>query len=601
MKTADLAAVRADPPARVGLLTKRGRLTVVEPFFEPGRRMAVDLQRRRDLRIGDLVLLRPVAARGRRGGGARLELERSLGRPDVARDVVEALLHERGHHRRFPPAVESEAHEAATSSRHQDPVEHARRDLTALPTFTIDPASARDYDDALSVEHDGDGLRLHVHIADVAAFVRPGGALDGEAQRRGNSVYVPGAVEPMLPHALSSEACSLVPGVPRSAVTAEISIGPGGQARRSSFYRSLIRSDARFEYGQVDRIFAGAEQPPAAVAEPLSLARALAGELRAARLARGALGVESSEPGFEFDDAGNVVAARDEIQTEAHWVIEHLMILANEQVARRLESARAGALFRVHEQPDPAAIERLVAQLESLEVPTPPVPKVMSPTDAARLVGEISTTVMEYQRATGRGKRVLTSLVLRALKQAYYSARNIGHAGLASQSYCHFTSPIRRFPDLVVHRALLATLGAGEEPPSGDLEEVAAWCSATEREAAALEHAADDVCFAFLLERVLGERDRNREQEFDGEVTGVIEAGAFVAFDPGAGGAACEGLLPVRRMRGDWYDLNEQRTALVGRRTGNTLRLADPVTVTVRSVEPARGRVDLELAGWSDR
>ena len=321
--------------------------------------------------------------------------------------------------------------------------------------------SAKDYDDALSIERDGDGLRLHVHIADVAAFVRPGGALDGEAQRRGNSVYVPGAVEPMLPHALSSEACSLVPGVPRSAVTAEISIGPGGPARSSSFYRSLIRSDARLEYGQVDRIFSGAEQAPAAVAEPLSLARALAGELRAARLARGALGVESSEPEFEFDDAGNVVAARDEIQTEAHWVIEHLMILANEQVARRLESARVGALFRVHEQPDPAAIERLVAQLESLEVPTPPVPKIMSSTDAARLVGEISTKVMEYQRATGRGGRVLTSLVLRALKQAYYSPRNIGHAGLASQSYCHFTSPIRRYPDLVVHRALLATLGAG--------------------------------------------------------------------------------------------------------------------------------------------
>jgi ribonuclease R len=579
MKTADpAAAVRADPPARVALLTKRGRLTVVEPFFEAGPKMAVDLRQRRDLRIGDLVLLRPVRGRGR---AARFEVERSLGRPDVARDVVEALLYERGHHRRFPSAAESEAREAAESPRSQESAERARRDLTALPTFTIDPISAKDYDDALSVERDGDGLRLHVHIADVAGFVRPGGALDKEGQRRGNSVYVPGAVEPMLPHELSSEACSLMPGVPRNSVTAEISIGPGGRARSSSFYRSLIRSDARLEYGQVDRIFAGAERAPAAVAEPLSLARALAGELRAARLARGALGVESSEPDFEFDDAGNVVAARDEIQTEAHWVIEHLMILANEQVARRLESARVAALFRVHEQPDPAAIERLVAQLESLEVPTPPVPKVMSPTDAAQLVGEISTRVMEYQRATGRGGRVLTSLVLRALKQAYYSTRNIGHAGLASQSYCHFTSPIRRYPDLVVHRALLATLGA-EEPPSGDLEEIAARCSTTEREAAALEHAADDMCF-------------------DGEVTGVIEAGAFVAFDPGAGGAACEGLLPVRRMRGDWYDLNEQRTALVGRRTGRTLRLADPVTVTVRSIEPPRGRIDLELAGWSDR
>jgi ribonuclease R len=588
MKTTDAPAVRAAPPARVGMLAKRGRLTVVEPFFERGRRMAVDLRRRRDLRLGDLVLLRPAADRGRRG--ARLEIERALGRPDVAADVIEALLYERGHHRGFAREVESEARHVARADD-----DHARRDLTALPTFTIDPLDAKDYDDALSVEREGDGLRLRVHIADVAALVRPGRPLDAEALRRGNSAYVPGAVEPMLPHALSSDQCSLMPGVPRWAVTVDVVLAPGGRPRSASFYRSTIRSDARLEYGQVDRIFAGRDRAPEAVAEPLSLARALAGELRAARLARGALGVESSEPDFVFDDEGNVVAARDEVQTEAHWVIEHLMILANEQVAQRLEASRAPTIFRVHEQPDPAAIERLVGQLESIDVPTPPVPKPLSSTQAAVLVGEISARVLDYQRATGRGRRVLTSLVLRSLKQAYYASGNIGHAGLASRSYCHFTSPIRRYPDLVVHRALLATVGAEEEPPAAELEEIAARCSATEREAAALEHEADDVCFAFLVEQVLAER--GWEQEFEGEVTGVIEAGAFVSFDPGAGGALCEGLLPVRRMRGDWYDLNEERTALVGRSTGRTLRLADPVAVRVRSVEPARGRVDLEPAG----
>jgi ribonuclease R len=403
----------------------------------------------------------------------------------------------------------------------------------------------------------------------------------------------------MLPHALSSEACSLVPGMERRAVTVEVDLAPGGRPRTASFYRSVIRSDARLEYGQVDRIFAGRERAPEAVAEPLALARDLAAELRAARLGRGALAVESSEPDFEWDTDGHVVAARDEIQTESHWVIEHLMILANEQVAQRLESARVATMFRVHEQPDPASIERLVAQLESLEVPTPPVPQVMAPADATRLSGEISRRVIEYQRATGRGGKVFTSLVLRALKQAYYSTANLGHAGLASQSYCHFTSPIRRYPDLVVHRGLLATLGAGEEPPAGNLDEVAAWCSATEREAASVEHEADDICFAFLLERILSER--GWEEEFEGEVSGVIEAGAFVSFDPGAGGAACEGMLPVRRMRGDWYDLNDQRTALVGRESGRALRLGDPVTVGVRSVDAPRGRIDLELAGWGSR
>jgi ribonuclease R len=594
MSAARAAAPKSAAQPRVGVLTKRGRLTVVEPFFERGVRMAVDLRGRRDLRIGELVLLRPARSPGRRGraGGARLEIARSLGRPDVARDVMEALLYERGHHRSFSAAVEDEARRAARS-----PAERPRRDLTALPTFTIDPLPAKDFDDAISIERAGDGMRLWVHIADVAGFVPAGGPLDEEALRRGNSVYVPGAVEPMLPHALSSEACSLMPGVPRDAVTVEIAVGAGGRPQSASFHRSTIRSDARLEYGQVDRIFAGREPAPEAIAEPLELARTLAAELRQARLARGALGVESSELDFEFDDGGNVVAARDEIQTEAHWVIEHLMILANEQVARRLEAARAPAIFRVHEQPDPMSVERLAGQLESLDVPAPPVPETMSSTEAAQLVGEISVKVLEYARATGRGGRVLTSLVLRALKQAYYSTRNIGHAGLASQSYCHFTSPIRRYPDLIVHRALLSTIG-GEDAPAGDLEEVAAWCSATEREAAALEYEADDVCFAFLVERILFES--GREQEFEGEVTGVIEAGAFVSFDPGAGGAASEGLLPVRRLRGDWYDLNEERTALVGRRTGRTLRLADPVTVTVRSVEPARGRIDLDLAGWSD-
>jgi ribonuclease R len=229
-------------------------------------------------------------------------------------------------------------------------------------------------------------------------------------------------------------------------------------------------------------------------------------------------------------------------------------------------------------------------------VPTPPVPQAISPADATRLSGEISRRVVEYQRATGRGGSVFTSLVLRALKQAYYSTGNLGHAGLASQSYCHFTSPIRRYPDLVVHRSLLATLGAGEEPPAGELDEVAAWCSASEREAAAVEHEADDICFAFLVERVLSER--GWDVEFEGEVSGVIESGAFVTFDPGAGGAACEGMLPVRRMRGDWYDLNDERTALVGRDSGRTLRLGDPVGVSVRSVDPSRGRIALDLGRW---
>jgi ribonuclease R len=578
------------PAARVGIVSKRGRLWVVEPFFERGTRLSVDLRRRRDVRLGDLVLVGPTR-RGRRGAG--VEVVRSLGRPDVARNVVEALMYDRGHHRRFTDWIEDEARAAAA-----EPDLHARRDLTALPTFTIDPVSAKDYDDALSVERDGDGLRLYVHIADVAALVGSGTALDAEAERRANSVYVPGAVESMLPGALSNEACSLVPGLPRRTVTVEVLLDGDAAVRGAAFYRSTIRSDARLVYEDVDQVFAGRERAPEAVAAPLALARELAGRLRDKRLARGALAIESSEPNFDFDERGNVTAARDEIQTEAHWVIEHLMILANEQVAERLSAARVATIYRVHEQPDPAGVERLVAQLESLDVPTPPVPEHLAPQQAGELVGEISRRVVEYQRKTGRGGRALGFLVLRALKQAVYSERNLGHAGLASTAYCHFTSPIRRYPDLVVHRGLISTLGAGEAPAASDLEELAAHCSETERDAATLERDADDICLAFLLERTLAEG--GWERDFEGEVSGTIESGAFVSFDRGDGGAASEGFLPVRRLRGDYYDLNEERTALIGRRTGRTLRLGDPLTVAVRSVDAPRGRVDLELSGWSD-
>jgi ribonuclease R len=577
-----MAAERAEG-GRVGVVERRGRFMVVEPFFEPGRRITLDPRRRRDVREGELVLVR-FARNG------RAQVVCALGRPDVPRDVVEALLVDRGYARNFPKRVDQEASEAAAGD---DPA--TRRDLTSLPTFTVDPASARDFDDAISVERDGDGLRLFVHIADVAAFVPAGSATDGEAEFRGNSVYVPGTVEPMLPAALSSDACSLVPGAHRRAVTVEMSITPEGRPGKASFYRSLIRSDARFTYEEVDRLFAGGARAPDPVGEPLALARTVADDLARARLERGALAVETSEPEFEFDERGRVVAAHDVVQTESHRLIEQLMISANERVAERLQAARLPAVYRVHEQPDPAAIEQLVARLESLEVPTPPVPAHLTPRSAGELAGEISRRLMQYLEATGKRGDALISLVLRSLKQAIYSPQNIGHAGLASDAYCHFTSPIRRYPDLCVHRALLAATGEDDHaPPAHELDEIAAHSTATERQAMTIERDADDICFAFLVQRELNFAGWDRH--FDGEVTGVIGGGAFVSFTGVEGGAACEGFLPVRRIGGDWYDLNEEQTALVGRDTGRTLRLGDPVDVVVRSVEPARGRIDLEPA-----
>ncbi len=524
------------------------------------------------------------------------ERQRARGRgkrraaPRNAREAVDALLSERLGRRGFPAALELEAGRAADAAEAED---IRRRDLTELPTFTVDPATARDFDDAVSARREDDGLRLWVHIADVAAHVRPGSPLDLEARRRANSTYAPGAVEPMLPRALSEEACSLAPGVERLAVTAEVELGSDGHPRATSFYRSRIRSDARLNYDELDLIFAGKAAAPECVVEPLAIARAAAAAL-GERRGSTSLDIDSAEPEFRFDSGGNVAAARSVPQTEAHRLIERLMILTNEQVAQLLERKRVPAVYRVHAQPDPGRVERMVEQLHALGVPTPPLGQGLAPSQAGEVAAEASRLVVAEASRRGHGREAYTSLVLRSLMQAQYSDRNSGHAGLGSPAYCHFTSPIRRYPDLLVHRALLATLGEGEVAPrAAEAREVAWHCSESERESARIERDADDICAAFLLERELGRR--GAEAEFEGEVSGTIRAGAFAAFG-GELGDVYEGFVPARTMGDERFELNETETALVGRDSGTTVGLGDPISVRVSGVEPERGRVDLELA-----
>jgi ribonuclease R len=508
--------------------------------------------------------------------------------PRNAREAIELLFAERLDGRGFAASLEVEAGRVADAAQDS---ETRRRDLTELPTFTVDPATARDFDDAISARREEDGVRLWVHIADVAAHVRPGSPLDREARRRANSVYAPGTVEPMLPRALSEEACSLAPGVERLAVTAEIELSPSGAPRAASFYRSRIRSRARLDYDQLDLVFAGRASAPEEAAEPLAVARDAA---RALGENRGAtsLDVESFEPEFRFDADGNVVAARSIEQTGSHRLIERLMILANEQVAQLLERKRVPAVYRVHAPPDPARIERLVEQLQALGVPTPPLRQGLAPGQAGEVAAAASRLVLEEAARRGHGREAYTSLVLRSQMQASYSDRNSGHAGLGSPAYCHFTSPIRRYPDLLVHRALLATLGEGERAPkAAEAREVAWHCSEQEREAARIERDADDVCAAYLLERELAER--GEEASFDGEVSGVIRSGAFVAFG-GELGDVYEGFVPARTLAVERFELNQTETALVGQESRATVRLGDPISVRVGGVDAARGRVDLE-------
>jgi ribonuclease R len=625
----------------VAVLQRRGRFWTAEPLFpraagaeSPGRHPVRRLTlrsnrlappRKGSASEGQLVLVRaPGAARGaheRRGGrGAGPQILRVLGRPEIARDVIEAAMLDRGLAREFDPAV---VREAAAVAKEPPAREQARRDLRGLPTLTIDPASARDFDDAISAQPLSDGgVRVWVHIADVTAYVREGSLLDREARRRAASVYVPGAVEPMLPHALSNEACSLVPGQDRLAVTVELEVRDG-KALGSAFYRSLIRSDERLDYERVDRIFAGAERASEPWADPLQAAREAAAQLGAAQAVRvGALELDASEPEFSFDREGNVAEVVGRVQTESHRLIEHLMIAANEAVAQLLQRRGVPCLYRVHEQPQPERVVRLVEQLLSLGVQTPPVPERLSPSQAKALVGEIGRGVESHlHRAEARaragdasipptgGRLALTSLVLRSLQQAVYSPRNIGHSGLGSECYCHFTSPIRRYPDIVCHRALLSVLGGAEPAPrAAGLAELGEWTSTKEREAMSIERDTDSVARCFALEAMLFKD--GFDQVFDGEVSGLISAGAFVAFGQAATVAAAgtamppayEGMLPVRRLQDqdggrDWWELNEQGTILRGERSGSVLRLGQAVHVQVSRVDTVRGRVDLVLPG----
>jgi ribonuclease R len=552
-------------------VSRRGRLVVGEPVFTPGVPIPLDRKGLADVGPGDIAVVRT--------GRGRARLERRLGSADRIETVLEGLLEHEGLRRPFEPFDLPE------------PSLEGRTDLRDLLTFTIDPETAKDFDDAISARREGDGIRVWVHIADVSWFVPAGSPLDRGASERALSTYVPGLVAPMLPHELADDACSLRPHVDRLCVTVEVPFDAALEPGEPAFYRSVIRSDERLTYGQAERILAGDDQARDELAEGLRLADTVALELRRRRFARGALRIAGAEIAFAFDGHGGVEKAWLETEPHAHALIEELMILANEAVAGLLAGRRREALFRIHEPPEPQSVARLYAKLDALEVPTPPIPDAdrISPQEAAMLAGRASERVSEYVEQSKRGREAFPALVLRSLKQARYHPSNLGHSGLASRAYCHFTSPIRRYPDLVVHRALLREIGAGDDPVPEELDESADHCSTRERSAAEVEYRADDICLAWLLEDVLFER--GWDEPFGGEITGMIVSGLFIRF-----GDVFEGFLPARRLHGDFYELDPLETRLVGRRGGGSFRLGDPIDVRVEEIRKTEGKVELSLA-----
>jgi ribonuclease R len=562
-------------------LARRGKLLVGEPYFDPRTPIVIDRAFAGSGDLGDLVV---VTTRPR---GGRARVVQLLGPSTSIASVLDGLLYHLGVRPASGRAPDAEA-EADRLPADPDGIEPDQVDLRALTAFTIDPDDAQDFDDAISVRREDGGLRVWVHIADVARYVPAGSSLDRDAAERALSVYVPGQSEPMLPERLSNRLCSLLPHRDRSCVTVEVPFDPGFEAGQPLFYRSLIRSDARLTYSQVEAVLAGRERLGPELGEAVTLAESLSRELRRRRYARGALRIEAPELAFAFEGRERVERAWVEAEPLAHALVEELMILANEAVAQLLAGRRREALYRVHERPDPQAIELLVAKLEALEVPTPPLPEHLSVAAAARLAAGVSARVGEYVDHSGRGREAFPALVLRALKQARYDPRNLGHSGLASRAYCHFTSPIRRYPDIVCHRALLRELGLADEPLPDALDEAAEWASAREREAARAEHAADAICLAWLLDRRLFEL--GWDAIFDGEVTGAIGSGLFARFD-----GLFEGYLPARRLADDYYELDRLGTALVGRRSGRRFRLGDGIAVRVERIDRIDGKVELSL------
>ncbi len=355
-----------------GLVCRRGKYLEIDPLFQPGTSLLVTREGVKP-RPGDLVLY--TYSHGRRG-----KVLEVIGEKGRLPDVLQALLHDRLIQRGFDSRVLAEAGEVATREQQVD----ARRvDLRDLFTFTVDPQEAQDFDDALSFRPSTYGVTVFVHIADVSYYVSEGGAIDREALRRGTSVYVPGGVEPMLPPLLSAGVCSLQPGVERKAVTVEMELDDAARVKKVQFYRSLIRSDRRLDYEELEEIFQGDSAPDpelapdrGPVADPelaavLALARPLARTIRRNRFARGSLRVVSSEPEFQWGEPGEVTAAFPAEDLESHGFIEDYMILANEQVASYLEREHVPTVYRVHEPPDPLQVDHLLDLLAGLYLPTP--------------------------------------------------------------------------------------------------------------------------------------------------------------------------------------------------------------------------------------
>ncbi len=525
---------------------------------------------------GELVRARVLPERGR---GLRLaEVVERVGRLDSPGAIGLIALHSNAIPIPFPAAALAEA-EAAR------PVEPgAREDLRAVPLVTIDDEDARDFDDAVFAAPDDapdnrGGFRLIVAIADVAHYVRPGGALDRAAETRGNSVYLPDRVVPMLPEALSNGLCSLRPREDRAVLACHLRIDAGGNLLGHRFTRALMRSAARLTYrvaqaahdGDAGALPDGLD--PRAVGDLYGAYAALA----EARRARGTLDLDLPEYKVRIED-GKVAEIGLRARLDSHRLIEEFMILANVAAAEALEARRAPCMYRVHAPPDAAKIEALRDFLESFGLALP----------RGQVVRARQLADLLAKAALDPAAHIIHEAILRAQSQAVYAPRNLGHFGLALRRYAHFTSPIRRYADLLVHRALIGACGLGDGgtgPEAGTrFEEIGEHISDTERRAAAAEREAVDRYMALHLADRVGAR-------MAGRITGVTRFGLFVRL----AGLGADGLVPLSLLGDERFHHDERAHALEGAASGRRYRIGDEVEVELREADPVTGSLVLAV------
>lgn len=557
------------PRRNFGFVVPEDRKLTRDVFVPPGREAgAVE---------GDVVVVR-VTDWGNDHLGPAGEVERVLG--PLTKPGVDVLTVIYGHELpvEFPPEVQEEAERIREKGVTAADLA-GRLDLRERLVFTIDPADAKDHDDALSIQPAGDGLwEVGVHIADVGYYVREGSPIDAEALRRGTSVYMVDRTVPMLPDALSSDLCSLRPGVDRLAVSVLLTLDAEGRVRGHRIARSVIRSRHRLTYDDAQAVLDGEISIEPEVDEALRRLLEISLALRAIREKRGSLDFDLPEARVILNTRGEPTDIQRVLRLESHRLIEDYMILANEVVARRAARAGLPFLYRVHEPPDADRVEQLREFLATFGLRLGRGASVR-PRDFQRLLVEVKGRPEE---------NLISTVVLRSMKQARYSHENLGHFGLASHDYTHFTSPIRRYPDLVVHRLVCRAFVDRQELPRERLE---AWLPAvarqsSERERVAVEAERDsiDLKKVEFMERHLGD-------EFNGTIAGVTAYGFYVLLDD----FFVEGLVHVSNLEDDYYSFLEEQYALVGERKRRRFRLGDRVRVRVARVDREERQIDFLL------